>query len=71
MQNQEFVPLGSAELQELFDDAWTEFKATSPAGIDLKAEASLRSMIAARLMRAAERGETDRHALKALALHGL
>jgi hypothetical protein len=71
MQKREFGPVGAVELHKLFDDAWTEFKATSPAGIDLKAEASLRSMIAARLMRAAERGETDRHALKALALHGL
>ena len=71
MQNQEFVPLGSAELQELFDDAWTEFKATSPVGVDLIAEASLRRMIAARLMRAAEMGETDRVALKGLALFGL
>jgi hypothetical protein len=71
MDKQEFGPLGSTELQELFDDAWTEFKATSPVGIDLIAEASLRSMIAARLMRAAERGETDRSALKGLALRGL
>jgi hypothetical protein len=55
----------------LFDDAWTEFKATSPVGIDLIAEASLRRMITARLMRAAEMGETDRVALKGLALYGL
>lgn len=71
MQKREFGPVGAIELHKLFDDAWTEFKATSPAGIDLMAEASLRSMIATRLMRATERGETDRHALKALALHGL
>jgi hypothetical protein len=40
-------------------------------GIDLIAEASLRSMIATRLMRAAGRGETDRASLKAFALNGL
>ncbi len=48
-----------------------DFEATSPAGIDLIAEASLRGMITARLMRAAKRGETNRAALKALALNGL
>jgi hypothetical protein len=56
MQKREFGPVGAIELQKLFDDAWTEFKATSPAGILLMAEASLRSMIATRLMRATERG---------------
>ena len=71
MEKQEFGPLGFTELHELFNDTWTEFKATSPVGIDLIAEASLRSMIATRLMRAAERGETDRTTLKALALNGL
>ena len=71
MDKQEFGPLGSAELKELFDAAWSEFKASSPVGIDLIAEASLRSMIAARLMRAVEKGETDRTALKGLALFGL
>jgi hypothetical protein len=71
MQKREFGPIGFTDLHELSDDAWTEFKATSPVGIDLIAEASLRSMIAARLMRAAKAGETDRAALKALALSGL
>jgi hypothetical protein len=55
----------------LLDDAWTEFEATSPVGIDLVAEASLRSMMGARLMRAAKAGETDRATLKAFALNGL
>jgi hypothetical protein len=29
MDKQEFGPLGFTELQELFADAWTEFKASS------------------------------------------
>jgi hypothetical protein len=64
-------PIGFVDLRELLDDAWTEFEATSPVGIDLVAEASLRSMITTRLMRAAKTGETDRAVLKALALNGL
>jgi len=71
MYNREFASVGFVDLRELLDDAWTDFTATSPVGIDLIAEASLRSMIAARLMRATKAGETDRAALKALALHGL
>ena len=71
MQNREFAPVGFIDLQALLDDAWTDFKATSPVGIDLIAEASVRSLIASRLMRAAEKGETDRKILKAVALNGL
>jgi hypothetical protein len=67
MYNREFSRMGSVDMRELLDDAWTEFEATSPDGIDLIAEASLRNMIAARLMRAAKAGETDRATLKALA----
>ena len=66
MHNREFAPVGFIGLRELLDDAWTDFMATAPVGIDLIAEASLRSMIAARLRRAAKAGETDRAALKAL-----
>ena len=62
-------PLGSSTCENC--RTWTEFEATSPVGIDLVAEASLRSMIGARLMRAAKAGETDRATLKALALNGL
>ena len=69
--NREFAPVGFIDLQALLDDAWTDFKATSPVGIDLIAEASVRSLIASRLMRAAEKGETDRSVLKAVALNGL
>ena len=71
MENRPFAPVGFINLRDLLDDAWTDFEATSPAGIDLTAEASLRSMTTARLMQAAKRGETNRAALKALALHGL
>jgi hypothetical protein len=71
MYHREFSRMGSIDMRELLDDAWTDFEATSPVGIDLVAEASLRNMIAARLMRAAKEGETDRAALKALALNGL
>jgi hypothetical protein len=69
--NREFAPVGFIDFRALVDDAWTDFTATSPVGIDLIAEASLRSMIAARLMRAANAGETDRATLKAFALNGL
>jgi hypothetical protein len=71
MENREFAPVGFIDLRALLDDAWTDFKATSPVGIDLIAEASVRSLIANRLMRAAEKGETDRSVLKAVALNGL
>ena len=71
MPNREFAPIGFVDIRELLDDAWADFEATSPSGIDLVAEASLRSMIAARLIRAAKAGETDRAALKAFALNDL
>jgi hypothetical protein len=71
MFNRAFASGGFVDLRELLDDAWTEFETTAPVGIDLVAEASLRSMIGARLMRAAKAGETDRATLKALALNGL
>ena len=71
MYNRAFAPCGFVDLRELLDDAWIDFEATSPVGIDLIAEASLRSMIATRLMQAAKAGVTDRAALKAVALDGL
>ena len=71
MYDRAFAPGGFVDLRELLDDAWTEFEATSPVGIDLVAEASLRSMMGVRLMRAAKAGETDRATLKAFALNGL
>jgi hypothetical protein len=71
MQNLAFGSPGLDDLSSLFNDAWTEFTATAPVDIDLVAEASLREMIAARIMRAAQSGEVDRTELKALALRGL
>jgi hypothetical protein len=62
---------GLDDLNSLFNDAWTEFTATAPVDIDPIAQASLREMMAARIMRAAQSGEADRTALKALALRGL
>jgi hypothetical protein len=71
MHHREFSRVKSVDMRELLDDAWADFEATSPVGIDLVAEASLRNMIAARLMHAAKAGPTDLAALKALALKGL
>jgi hypothetical protein len=70
----QYLALGSPgldDLNSLFNDAWTEFTATAPVDIDLVAQASLREMMADRIMRAAHNGEVDRTALKALALRGL
>jgi hypothetical protein len=71
MQNLALGSPGLDDLNSLFNDAWTEFTATAPVHIDLAAQTSLREMMAARIMRAAQSGEVDRTALKALALHGL
>jgi len=71
MYHREFSRMGSVDMRELLDEAWNDFEATSPVGIDLVAEASLRNMIGARLLRAAKAGETDRATLKSLALNGL
>jgi hypothetical protein len=64
-------PLAFADLEQVIDEAWREFSATSPAGIDLIGEASVRSMIANRIIRAAELGNIDRGSLKSEALRGL
>jgi hypothetical protein len=71
MQNLVLGSPGIDDLNSLFNDAWMEFTATAPVGIDLIAQASLREMMADRIMRAAHNGEVDRTALKALALRGL
>jgi hypothetical protein len=71
MQNLALGSPGLDDLNSLFNDAWTEFTATAPVDIDLVAQASLREMMADRIMRAAHNGEVDRTALKALALRGL
>jgi hypothetical protein len=54
MYNRAFASGGFVDLRELLDDAWTSSRQRPPVGIDLVAEVSLRSMIAARLMRAAK-----------------
>jgi hypothetical protein len=59
------------EVQSITDEAWNEFTATSPEGIDYIAEASVRGMMVARIRRALTRGEADRRALRERALSGL
>jgi hypothetical protein len=59
------------EVQSITDEAWNEFTATSPEGIDYIAEASVRGMIVSRIRRALTRGEADRRALRERALSGL
>jgi hypothetical protein len=54
-----------------FEQAWLKFTAAAPAGMDLFAEASIRQLIAVRIIRATQSGELDRDALITLALHGL
>jgi hypothetical protein len=54
-----------------FEEAWVQFTAAAPAGMDLFAEASIRQLIAARMIRATQSGQLERHALIALALDGL
>jgi hypothetical protein len=60
-----------SEVQSLSDEAWNEFTATSPEGIDYIAEASLRGLMVTRIRRAVTRGEADRRALRESALDGL
>ena len=60
-----------SEVQALSDEAWNEFTATSPEGIDYIAEASVRGLMVARIRRAVTRGEADRRALRERALSGL
>ena len=60
-----------SEVQTVSDEAWNEFTATSPEGIDYIAEASVRGLMVARIRRAVTRGEADRRALRERALSGL
>jgi hypothetical protein len=60
-----------SEVQALSNEAWNEFTATSPEGIDYIAEASVRGLMVARIRRAVTRGEADRRALRERALSGL
>src|SRR5690242_14653218 len=50
-----------------FEEAWLRFTAAAPAGMDLFAEASIRQLIAVRIIRATRCGELDRDALITLA----
>ena len=63
--------IGASDIQALSDDAWNEFTATSPQGIDLVAEASIRRLMASRIRSAVTRGERDRGTLRQGALRGL
>ena len=54
----------ASEIQELSDDAWNEFAATKPQGIDFVAEASVRRLMLSRIRRAVTRGELNRRALR-------
>jgi hypothetical protein len=60
-----------SEIRALSDEAWAEFAASAPGGIDYVAEASLRGLMVARMRRAVARGEADRCALRESALNGL
>jgi hypothetical protein len=60
-----------SEIRALSDEAWVEFTANSPEGIDYVAEASVRGLIIARIRHALARGEADRRALRENALSGL
>ena len=59
------------EIQALSDEAWHEFTATLPEGIDYVAEASLRGLMVGRIRSAIAKGELDKKALRKAALHGL
>jgi hypothetical protein len=65
------LPKIMSEVQALSDEAWNEFTATSPEGIDHVAEASLRGLMVARIRHAVAKGVLDRRALRDHALNGL
>jgi hypothetical protein len=71
MLDRTITPIGASDIQALSDDAWNEFTATSPQGIDFVAEASVRRLMASRIRSAVTRGERDRGALREGALQGL
>ena len=65
------LPKITSEVQAVSDEAWNEFTATSPEGIDYVAEASVRGLMVTRIRHAVARGEVDRRALRENALNGL
>ena len=71
MKQETTVPGSIKEIQELSDEAWCEFIATLPEGIDYVAEASVRGLMVGRIRRAIAKGEIDKEALRKAALHGL
>ena len=64
-------PDSMKEIQELSDEAWCEFIATLPEGIDYVAEASVRGLMVGRIRRALAKGEVDKQAIRKAALRGL
>jgi hypothetical protein len=71
MLDRTITPIGASDIQALSEDAWNEFTATSPQGIDFVAEASVRRLMASRIRSTVTRGERDRGALREGALQGL
>ena len=71
MSDKSTTSVDASEIQDLSDDAWNEFTASSPQGIDFVAEASVRRLMLSRIRRAVTHGELDRRALREGALHGL
>jgi hypothetical protein len=71
MSDRTITPNVASEIRALSDHAWSEFTATSPQGIDLVDEASVRRLIASRIRRAIGHGELYRGALIDRALYGL
>ena len=65
------IPKIMSEVHAVSDEAWNEFTASAPEGIDYIAEASVRGLMVARIRRAVTRGEADRGALRERALSGL
>ena len=57
-------------LRGVFHEAWAEFEARFPAGMDSTAQSSLRRTLASRILKAAEGGEFDLRVLKQRALAG-
>lgn len=71
MKHETAFPSFMRDIQALSDEAWHEFTATLPEGIDYVAEASVRGLMVGRLRRAVARGEADKGTLRKIALDGL
>jgi hypothetical protein len=65
---QESISTGSLkEIQALSDEAWLQFFATLPEGIDYVAEASVRGLILGRIRTAMTKSEFDKEVLRKVA----